>query len=92
VKDVNSDLIADSQNVLNRWNYLSQLFHVHRVSDVRQMEIHAAEPLVPDPTVFEDEISNAKLKRSSPGGDQILAKLIQARSELLRSINVFSLE
>jgi hypothetical protein len=40
--------LADSHNILNRWkNYFSQLLSVHRVSDVRQIEIHTAEPLVP---------------------------------------------
>jgi hypothetical protein len=50
-------LLADSHNILNRWKkYFSQLLNVHRVSDVRQIEIHTAEPLVPDPTSFEVEI------------------------------------
>jgi hypothetical protein len=32
VKDENSDLLADSHNILNRWkNYFSQLFNVHNV-------------------------------------------------------------
>jgi hypothetical protein len=40
VKDDNGDLLADSHNILNRWkNYFSQLLDVHRVSDVRQIEI-----------------------------------------------------
>jgi hypothetical protein len=49
-KHENGDLLADS-DILNRWkNYFSQLLNVHRVSDVRQMEIHIVEPLVPDPS------------------------------------------
>jgi hypothetical protein len=49
VKDENGDLLADPHNILNRWkNYFSQLLNVHRVSDVRQIEIHTAKPLVPD--------------------------------------------
>jgi hypothetical protein len=49
VKDENDNLLADSHNVLNRWkNYFSQLLNVCRVSDVRQIEIHTAEPLLPD--------------------------------------------
>jgi hypothetical protein len=45
VKDENGDLLADSHNILNRWkNYFSQLLSIHSVSDVRQMEIHTAEP------------------------------------------------
>jgi hypothetical protein len=44
VKDENGDLLADSHNILNRWkNYFSQLLNVHRVSDVRQREIHTAD-------------------------------------------------
>jgi hypothetical protein len=39
------------------------LLNVHRVSDVRQIEIQTAEPLVPDPSPFDDEIAIAKLKR-----------------------------
>jgi hypothetical protein len=55
VKDENGDL-ADTHNILNRWkNYFSQLLNVHRFCDVRQIEIHAAEPLVPDPSPFEVE-------------------------------------
>jgi hypothetical protein len=53
VKDDNGDLLADSHNILNKWkNYFSRLLNVHRVSDVKQIEIHAVEPLVPDPSPF----------------------------------------
>jgi hypothetical protein len=45
---------------------------VHNVSDVRQIEVHTAEPLVPGPSRFEVEIAIAKLKEyKSPGSDQI---------------------
>jgi hypothetical protein len=86
VKDENGDL-ADFHNILNRWKTnFYQLLHVHRVSDVSQIEIHTAEPLVPDPSPFELEIANAKLKSYKlPGRDQILAELIQAGGEILRS-------
>jgi hypothetical protein len=58
VKDENGDLLADSHNIVNRWkNYFSHLSNVHRASDVRQIEIHRAEPLVPDPRTFEVEIA-----------------------------------
>jgi hypothetical protein len=51
--------------------------HVQRVSDVRQIEINIAEPLVPDRSPFEVEIAIAKLKKyKSPGCDQIPAQLI----------------
>jgi hypothetical protein len=48
VKDENGDLLADSQNILNGWrNYFSQLLNVHNVSDVRQIEVHTTEPVIP---------------------------------------------
>jgi hypothetical protein len=48
VKDEKGDLLADYRDVLNRGNnYFPQLFNVHRISDVRQTEIHTAELLVP---------------------------------------------
>jgi hypothetical protein len=41
VKDGNGDLLADSNNIFNRWkNYFSELLNVHNVSDVRQIEVH----------------------------------------------------
>jgi hypothetical protein len=59
---------------------------VHNVSDVRQIELHTAEQLVPGPSRLEVEIAIAKLKRfKSPGSDQILAELIQAGGEILLS-------
>jgi hypothetical protein len=60
VKDENGDLLADSHNILNRWkNYFSQLLNVHNVSDVRHIEVHTAEPLVPGPSHLEAEIAIA---------------------------------
>ena len=42
------DLIADFHSILARWrNYFSQLLNLHEVYDVRQTELHTAEPLVP---------------------------------------------
>jgi hypothetical protein len=50
---------------------------VHRVNDVRQTEIHTAEPLVPEPSAFEIEMAIEKLKRhKTPGINQIPAELI----------------
>jgi hypothetical protein len=87
MKDANGDLLADSHNMLNRWkNYFSQLLNVHRVSEVRIIEIHTAEQLVPDPGTFEVEISISKLKRyKSPGSYQIPAEIIQAGGEISKS-------
>jgi hypothetical protein len=60
VKDENGDLLADSNNILNRWkNYISQLLNVHNISDVKQIEVHTAEPLVPGPCSLEVEIATA---------------------------------
>jgi hypothetical protein len=58
---------------------------VHNVSDVRQIEVHTVEPLVPDPSL-EVESAIAKLKKyKSPGSDQIPAELIEAGGEILLS-------
>jgi hypothetical protein len=57
--------------------------NVHYVSDVRHLEIHTTEPLVPGPTHLEVEISIAKLKKyKSPGSDQIPAELYQVGGEI----------
>jgi hypothetical protein len=56
VKDENGDLVVDSHNAFNRWkNFFSRLLNVHNVSDVRQIEIHMAEPIVPGPSRLEVE-------------------------------------
>jgi hypothetical protein len=86
VKDKNGDLLANSDNNLSRWkNYVSQLLNVHNVSDVRQIEVHTAEP-EPNPSRLEIEIATAKLKKyKSPGSDEIPAERIQAEGEILLS-------
>jgi hypothetical protein len=51
VNDENGDLLANSYNNVNRWkNYFSQLLHIHNISDVRQIEMLTAEPLVLGPS------------------------------------------
>jgi hypothetical protein len=87
VKAENGDLLADSHSILNRWkNYFCQLLNVHGINDVRQTEIHTAEPLVPGPSFSEVEIRIGKLKMyKSPGIDQIPAVLIQPGGNTLRS-------
>jgi len=87
-------LVTDSYSILARWmNHFSQLFNVHGVNDVRQTEIHTAEPLVPEPSAFEVEMAIEKLKRhKSPRIDHIPAELIKAggttiHSEILKLIN-----
>jgi hypothetical protein len=53
--------------------------NVHGVNDVRQTEIHTAEPLVPEPSDSEVEMAIEKLKRHKlPDIDQIPAELIKA--------------
>jgi hypothetical protein len=73
---------------LNRWkSYFSQLLNVQIFNDVRQIEVHTAEPLVPGPSHLEVEIAFAKLKKyKSSGSDEIPAELIQAERELLLSV------
>jgi regulator of sirC expression with transglutaminase-like and TPR domain len=50
--------------------------NIHGVNDVKQTEIHTAEPLVP---ALELEMATEELKRhKSPGTDQIPAELVKA--------------
>jgi hypothetical protein len=58
------------------WKYiLNQVLNVHGDFDDRQMDIHTAEPLVPEPSLVEVEIAIGILKRyKSPGTDQIPAE------------------
>jgi hypothetical protein len=64
IKDEKGDLVADSHSILARWRRsFYQLLNVHRVNNVRQTEVHTAEPLVPEPSVFEVEMAIEKLKR-----------------------------
>jgi hypothetical protein len=74
-------LVADSHSILARWrNHFSQLLNIHGVKDVRQTELHTAEPLVPEPSAFEVQLAIEKLKsRKSPSTDQTPAELIKAR-------------
>jgi hypothetical protein len=87
IKDENGNLIADLQNVLNRWkNFFNQVLNVHSVHKVRQMDTHMAEPLIPESSLVEVEIAIGKLKSyKSVGTDQILAELIKAGGETLYS-------
>jgi hypothetical protein len=63
-KDEKGNLAADCHSILaRRRNYFSQLLNVYGDSDVRQTEIHTAEPLVPEPSVFEVEMAIEKLTR-----------------------------
>jgi hypothetical protein len=47
-------MLVDSHSILSRRNnYFSQLLNLHRASDVKQIEVHTAEPLIPDPSPFD---------------------------------------
>jgi len=72
---------------LARWrNHFSQLLNVHAVNDVGQTEIHAAEPLVPEPSAFEVEMATENLKgHKSPGMEQIPAELTKAGGRTIAS-------
>jgi dihydroorotase len=62
----------------------NQVLNVHGVHDVRQMDIHTAEPLIPELSLVKVETAIGKLKRyKSPGTDKILAKLIKEGGETL---------
>jgi hypothetical protein len=51
--------------------------------DVKQIEVHTGEPLVPGPSRLEVENAITRLiKYKSPASDQIPAKLIQARGQI----------
>ena len=66
VKDEKGDLVADSHSIMTRWrNYFSQLLNVYGAKDVRQAEIHTAEPLVPAPITYKF-LSNILLSRLIP--------------------------
>ena len=68
------------------WKHIYQLLNLHGVNDVRQTEIQTGQPLLPEPSAFEFEMSIEKLKRSkSPGTDQISAELIKAEGRTIRS-------
>jgi hypothetical protein len=49
-------------------------------------KIHTTEPLVPEPSAFEDEMAIEKLKRhKSPGTDQTTAEMINAGGRTIHS-------
>jgi len=57
---------------------------MHGVSDIRQTEIHTAEPLVPEPSAFVVKMGTEKLKRhKSPGIEQIPAELIKSEARTI---------
>jgi hypothetical protein len=85
-KGEQGDLVASSHSILARWrSHFFQLLNVHGVNDVRQREIHTAEPLVPELSASESELAIEKLKRhKSPGAGQIPAELIKGGGSTIR--------
>jgi hypothetical protein len=54
------------------------------INDVRQTEIHTAEPLAPEPSASEVQLAIEKIKHhKSPGIDQIPVELIKARGRTI---------
>jgi hypothetical protein len=63
VKHENGHLFAGCHTILSRRkNFFSQLLNVNNVCDVRQIEVHMAEPLVPYYSFLVVEIAIAKMK------------------------------
>jgi hypothetical protein len=87
VNSEKGDLLADSHNIFIGWkNSFCQLLNVLRVSDSRQVEIHAAEPLVSGHSAYEVEIVITKLiNYISPDTEQTPGGLVQAESKQIRS-------
>ena len=81
MKDGKGELVADSQSILAY--YFSQLLYVHEVNDVRQTEVHTAEPIVPESSASEFELAIEKLKSHKSSGNQIPAELIKARGKTI---------
>jgi hypothetical protein len=79
VKDENGDVLADSHNILNMTkNYFSLSLNVKRASDVRQKEVHTAEPRVPQSSLFEDQITIVRFKKyKSPEIDHTQTEVIK---------------
>jgi hypothetical protein len=62
------------------------VINVHKVHDARQVDLHTAEPLMPESRLVEVKIAIGKLKRyKSLGSDQNLAEFIKAGGETLCS-------
>ena len=84
VMDVKCDMVTDCHRILARWrNQFSQLLNVHGGNDIRQKEIHTAEPQVQMRLSW-------LLKSLEVINYQILIKLQQRQEEqkfTIRSIN-----
>jgi hypothetical protein len=48
IKENNGNLLTDPQSLLNRWKYFfTQVLNVRGVHDVRQMDVHMVDTLLP---------------------------------------------
>jgi len=60
------NLVTDFYSIVAKWrNHFFQLLNVRRVNGLRQTEIHTAEPLVPELSVFKVEVAEGKLKATN---------------------------
>jgi len=98
VKNEKGDLVTVCHSIVaSQRNHFSQLLNVHGINVVRQTDIHAAEPLVPEPSAFEMEMAIEKLKSDkSPDIDEIPAELIKAggrtiHCEIHKLLNLFGI-
>ena len=65
--------------IMLRWrNHFCQLLNAHGVHDVRQTEIHTAEPLLNEASAFEIDMVIEEIKRHKSSTDKIPAELIKA--------------
>jgi len=70
----------------NKHKNFSQLLNTRGFYDVRQIDIHTAEPLVPKPCAADVEMVMERLKsHTSPGIDQNPAELIKAGGRKISS-------
>jgi hypothetical protein len=83
IKDENGNFLADPQSVCNSSkNFFKQVLNVHGVHNIRQMDIHTAKSLVPEPSFVEVEIAIWKLRSyKSPQNDQTPSEIIKAGGE-----------
>ena len=64
--------------------YFFQFLTVPVFNEMRQTEIHTAEPRVPKPSTFEFELTIENLKgHQLPGTDQIPAQLLKTRGKTI---------
>jgi hypothetical protein len=82
VKDKNGNLHANSHNILNRWKNYSYLLNVHGVSDVRQINMYAADPPVPEPSHFILKLLLQSSEVMSLGTDKIMTADSSRRSNI----------